>query len=188
LAIDWIVVGLGNPGPRYEGTRHSIGRVVVRLVAERTDARFDNSRFNALFGLGQIGESRLCVALPLRYMNESGAAVGPLARFYKVAPSRVLVIYDDLDLPLGKVRIRAGGGSGGNRGALSVARALGTDGFPRVRVGIGRPPEGWDAADYVLAPFPAADRPIIDAAADTAASAAVLVVTHGVEAAMNMTN
>jgi PTH1 family peptidyl-tRNA hydrolase len=158
------------------------------MVAERTDARLDATRFNALFGLGAIGESRVCVALPLRYMNESGSAVAPLARFYKLPAERVLAVYDDLDLPVGKVRIRAGGGSGGNRGALSVARALGTDEFPRVRVGIGRPPDGWNAADYVLAPFAADERAAIAAASETAASAALYVITHGVDAAMNMTN
>jgi PTH1 family peptidyl-tRNA hydrolase len=185
---EWLVVGLGNPGPRYEGTRHNIGKRVARLVAERTELALDTSRFNTLFGIGSFGGTRFAVVLPLKYMNENGTAVAPLARFYRIPPSRVLAVFDDLDLPLGKVRIRGAGGAGGNRGALSLIRALGTEEFPRVRIGIGRPPEGWDAADYVLAPFAQSERAAAAEAADTAASAILHLLSHGLEAAMNLAN
>ena len=188
MAVEWIVAGLGNPGPRYEGTRHNVGRMVLREIARRHGASLATTRDNALFGFADMAGKRVCLALPLRYMNESGQAIGPLARFYKVPVERVLVLFDDLDLPVGAVRARTGGGSGGNRGAASITHALGTDAYPRVRVGIGRPPPGWDAADYVLSTFSADELPVVEAGIQRAADMVAAVVSDGIGAAMNAFN
>jgi PTH1 family peptidyl-tRNA hydrolase len=186
--VDWLVAGLGNPGPKYEATRHNVGRDAVRRVAERLAVRLDASKFDALYGMGRLDGAKVGLAVALRYMNESGRALVPLAAFFKVPPERFLVIYDDLDLPLGSVRIRQAGGSGGNRGAESVLRSLGTEEFPRIRIGIGRPPPGWDAADYVLSRFRDDERAVIEEALDRAADAALHAVREGIEASMNAFN
>lgn len=162
--------------------------MVLREVARRHGTNLATARENALFGFADMADKRVCLALPLRYMNESGTAIGPLARFYKVPVERVLVLFDDLDLPVGTVRARTGGGSGGNRGAASIAQALGTDAYPRVRVGIGRPPPGWDAADYVLSRFSADELPVVEAGVQRAADVVAAIVADGVAAAMNAFN
>jgi PTH1 family peptidyl-tRNA hydrolase len=186
--VDWLIAGLGNPGPRYEGTRHNVGRMALREIAGRHGTALASTRDHALFGFADIAGSRAVLAIGLRYMNESGQAIAPLARFFKVPAERVLVLFDDLDLPLGRVRVRTGGGSGGNRGAANVATLLGTDDYPRVRIGIGRPPPGWDAADYVLSRFDPSELPTVEEAVKRAADAAEAVVTDGVAAAMNAFN
>lgn len=184
----WLVVGLGNPGPRYAGTRHNIGRAAVEELARRHGVDVGTQRFNARFGLGQVADTRLCLAQPLTYMNLSGQAVAPLARFYQVPPEKVLVVFDDLDLPLGKVRLRSGGGSGGHNGLTSVLASLGTREVPRVRLGIGRPPPGWDAADFVLARFTAQEQAEAANLAEVGADAVEAVVRNGLESAMNAFN
>jgi len=186
--MDWLVVGLGNPGPRYEGTRHNIGREVVLKLAERHGVTLGTVKFNARFALPRWGDRRVCLATPLTYMNESGRAVAPLARFYQVPPARILVVYDDLDLPLGRLRLRAEGGAGGHNGMASLIGSLGTPAFPRLRVGIGRPPAGWDPADHVLARFTAAEREEMDVTVVEATDAVERVVREGVAAAMNAVN
>jgi PTH1 family peptidyl-tRNA hydrolase len=188
VKVEWIVAGLGNPGPRYDGTRHNVGRMVLREVARRYQATLATTRDNALFGFAEISDVRVCLALPLRFMNESGLAIAPLARFFKVPVDRVLVLFDDLDLPVGKVRARTGGGSGGNRGASSIISAFGSDAYPRVRVGISRPPPGWEAADYVLSKFSAEELPLVESAVERAADAVEVIITDGIEAAMNAFN
>ncbi|MFQ5460864.1 MAG: aminoacyl-tRNA hydrolase [Anaerolineae bacterium] len=186
--VDWLVVGLGNPGARYDGTRHSVGREVIRRLSHRHEAPLDTSKFNALFGRGRIGDHRVVLALSLTYMNESGSAIAPLARYFRVPPERLVAVFDDMDLAVGRIRVRPGGGAGGNKGAASLIRDLGTEAFPRVRVGIGRPPAGWDAADWVLSRFSPADREVVDAAVAQAADAVRDIVVLGIEAAMNANN
>jgi len=186
--LEWLIVGLGNPGPRYAGTRHNLGREAVEALAARHGAALDQAKFNARFGRGRIGAVPVALATPLTYMNESGRAVAPLARFFRVPPERLLVAFDDLDLPLGTLRLRAEGGAGGHNGMADVLRALGTTGVPRLRLGIGRPPAGWDPADYVLSRFAAGERAEADALAQAAADAAERVVAQGLEAAMNAVN
>jgi peptidyl-tRNA hydrolase, PTH1 family len=186
--VDWLIVGLGNPGARYEGTRHNVGRAVVEAVALTCGASLDRVKHRARFGRAEVAGARVVLATPTTYMNESGEAVAPLARFYRVAPSAVVLVHDDLDLPLGRLRIRSGGGAGGHNGVASVVRLLGTDAVPRLRVGIGRPPAGWDAADYVLARFSADERPCADEAIGRAVHAIESLVREGVDGAMNAYN
>lgn len=187
-SVEWLLVGLGNPGPRYAATRHNLGRRVIERLAERMAIPLDSSRGNARYGLGRLGERRVCLAIPLTYMNESGQAVGPLARFFKVPPERVLVAYDELDLPLGQLRLRPEGGPGGHRGMRSLIQAMGTSAFPRLRLGIGRPPAAWDPADYVLAAFAPDELPVVEGLLDEGVEALDFAVREGLEAAMNRFN
>jgi len=187
-AVDWLVVGLGNPGDRYAHTRHNVGRDAVVALAARWDVPLDRVRDNARCGQGRLGLLRVLLASPLTYMNESGRAVAPLARFYRLAPGQVLVVCDDLDLPLGVTRLRPGGGAGGHHGLDSLIATFGTDGFPRLRLGIGRPPPGWDAADYVLSRFARAEAPTVAAAIARAGDVVEAALADGIEAAMNRYN
>jgi PTH1 family peptidyl-tRNA hydrolase len=187
-SVDWLIAGLGNPGERYEATRHNLGRWAVLELAARHAIALDALKLRSRFGLGRIEEQRVCLATPTTFMNESGQAVAPLARFYRVPAGRVLLASDDLDLPLGVVRIRPSGGPGGHNGLADVLAALGTEGVPRVRIGIGRPPPGWDAADYVLSRFAADEAAVAAEAADAASRAIESVLRDGLPAAMNRYN
>jgi PTH1 family peptidyl-tRNA hydrolase len=184
----WLAAGLGNPGERYVATRHNVGREVVHEVARRLRITVGQSKFDTLFGRGDTDGHRLWVAQSLKYMNECGPGFAALGRFYKIHAQHTIAVYDELDLPTGTIRVRARGGSGGHRGVGSLARALGTEDFPRVRVGIGRPPEGWDAADYVLGRFTDDERAVIALAVERAADAVLAILAHGVDAAMNAFN
>ncbi len=187
-AMDWLVVGLGNPGPRYADTRHNAGRMAVEHLARRHAVALDSVKFNARFGQLRLDAVRALVALPQTYMNESGQAVAPLARFYQLRPERILAVYDDLDLPPGRLRLRAEGGAGGHNGVASLIRALGTPAFPRLRLGIGRPPPGWQGVDYVLGRFTADEHGVVDASLPIAADAIECVLREGIVAAMNNFN
>jgi PTH1 family peptidyl-tRNA hydrolase len=187
-SVEWLVAGLGNPGPRYEDTRHNMGRrALLRLAAARGVA-LDQIRMRCRLGSWHRDSSRVVLATPTTYMNESGQAIGPLARFFKLPPERVLLVYDDIDLPLGTLRVRAAGGAGGHNGVASVLAALGSAEVPRVRLGIGRPPPGWDPADYVLARFLEAELPAAEELADRAVEAVEAVLTDGLDSAMNRYN
>lgn len=188
VAMDWLIVGLGNPGPRYAGTRHNIGRDVVEVLAARLEVPLAAAKFQARFGAGRIAAAKFGLAVPISYMNESGRAVGDLVRFHKLDPSRLVLVYDDLDLPLGRLRIRPDGGAGGHNGVASVIDRLGTQAFPRLRIGIGRPPAGWDAADYVLARFGTEERASLPVLCEQAADALTEIVRDGLQAAMNRWN
>ncbi|MGH2447504.1 MAG: aminoacyl-tRNA hydrolase [Chloroflexota bacterium] len=181
-----LVVGLGNPGGKYEATRHNIGWTVVEELGRRHDLRFKGSRQRADVARGTIGGRPVLLALPLTYMNESGLAVSRLLQYYKIPLERLLVVADDLDLPFGTLRTRPGGSSGGQRGIESIIRELGTDQFARLRLGIGRPP--GDTINYVLGRFPpneARDLPAIVRVADDAIES---VLWRGVKPAMNEFN
>jgi len=156
-----IVVGLGNPGPRYEDNRHNIGFRAVEAVAEAYALTFSRTEHNARTAHGHIEGQRVILAQPQTWMNDSGKAVGPLARFYKVDPEDLLVIYDDLDIPLGTVRFRSEGSSGGHRGLQSIMQLMGTEAIPRLRLGIGRPPGRMDPAAYVLQDFSAEETQLV---------------------------
>jgi PTH1 family peptidyl-tRNA hydrolase len=155
--MDWLILGLGNPGPRYAHTRHNIGRDLVEAAGARWGIALGTARFNARVGTGRVGDAQVCLGLPLTFMNLSGEAAGALARFYKLPPAQVLAVYDEMDLPLGAMRLRAGGSAGGHNGMKSLIQHLGSQDFPRLRLGIGRPPVGWDAADYVLSRLAASE-------------------------------
>ncbi len=192
-----LVVGLGNPGKEYANTRHNVGaRVLETVRGELAGAGggFDdfrrNDEFRAAVSEGRLGGTKVVLMLPQTYMNESGAAVQPAARFWKVEPAEVLVVYDDKDLPLGKLRIRAGGSAGGHNGMRSVIERMGTEDLPRLRVGIGASGGSRiaDAAKFVLGKFAPGERDKIAAAEKRAAEAVGAILKDGLEAAMNKYN
>ncbi|MBU3685998.1 MAG: aminoacyl-tRNA hydrolase [Mycobacteriaceae bacterium] len=186
MAEPLLVVGLGNPGPQYAKTRHNVGFMVADLLADRIGAAFKvHKRSGADVVTGRLAHRPVVLAKPRCFMNESGRQVGPLAKFYSVNPADVLVIHDDLDLDFGLIRLKTGGGEGGHNGLRSVATALGTKDFQRVRMGIGRPPGRKDPAAFVLEPFTAAERAQVPTICEQAADATELLIDLGLEAAQN---
>ncbi len=187
MAEPLLVIGLGNPGPQYEKTRHNIGFVVADVLAARLGGSFKvHKRSGAEIITGRLGNRPVVVAKPRTFMNESGRHVGPLAKFYSVSPADVIVIHDELDIDFGKIRLKLGGGEGGHNGLRSVANALGTKDFQRVRIGIGRPPGRKDPADFVLENFSAAERKELPAICEQAADAIELLIETGLESAQNL--
>jgi PTH1 family peptidyl-tRNA hydrolase len=182
-----LIVGLGNPGPRYRRTRHNLGFRVVDLLAERWGIHVGGRRHEAESGVGEIAGVSVMLAKPQTYMNLSGGAVAKLRRVRRLEVEDIIAVYDDLDLALGRVRIRGGGGPGGHNGVVSLIAALGRE-FPRVRIGIGRPPGGEDPAEYVLAPFTAAEVEPIERAIVRAADGVETLLTEGLERAMGTFN
>jgi len=183
-----ILVGLGNPGRRYQGTRHNIGFAVADEVARRRQAVFESGRGDALTARCGRGPDSVLVVKPLTMMNLSGAAVAAVAGFYKVDPAAILVAADDVNLPLGRLRLRARGTAGGHNGFKSIIECLGTEAFPRVRVGVGRGDPRRDLADHVLARFDDDERDEVDRAIARAADAVETFLAEGIEAAMNRYN
>ena len=182
-----MIVGLGNPGVRYEQTRHNVGCWCVDRLAEEWRADRERRRFRALVQEASMGAYRLVLVKPQTYMNDSGDAVGPAARWFKVPPNRLLVIHDDLDLPVGRVRFRQGGSSGGHRGVASIMEHLGSDGFLRLRIGIGRPPSD-EAVDYVLSRFSREEQAVVDRILGAASAMVRCVLEEGIAEAMNRYN
>ncbi|SEA90906.1 MULTISPECIES: aminoacyl-tRNA hydrolase [unclassified Mycobacterium] len=186
MAEPLLVVGLGNPGPRYETTRHNVGFLVADILAERIGAGFKvHKKSGAEVTTGRLGGRSVVLAKPRTYMNESGRHVGPLAKFYSIAPADVVVLHDELDIDFGRIRLKFGGGEGGHNGLKSVASALGTKDFQRVRIGVGRPPGRQDPAAFVLENFNSRERPELGTILEQAADATELLLQHGVEAAQN---
>ncbi len=178
----FLVVGLGNPGPRYAATRHNAGFMVADLLGERIGAKFKSHRANVDLIEGRLAGASVVLAKPRSFMNESGGPVVNAARFFKVAPEQVIVIHDDLDLPFGTLKLKRGGGDGGHNGLKSITSALGSKDYVRVRLGIGRPPGRQDPADFVLREFGAAERRDLPVDVDRAADAVEMVVSDGLEA------
>ncbi len=188
-----MVVGLGNPGPDYAANRHNVGFQVADLFATGHGLRFDKFQKRGRVALGTLTlpggwTGRVLVVKPMTYMNASGEAVAALAAFYKIAPADILVVSDDLDLPVGKLRLRPGGGAGGQQGMKSLIQCLRTEEFPRLRVGIGRPPGQMDPADYVLQDFSAGQEVEMAFVRPQAAEAIEVWLAQGLEAAMNQFN
>ncbi|HEY7294631.1 MAG TPA: aminoacyl-tRNA hydrolase [Dehalococcoidia bacterium] len=190
-----LIVGLGNPGAAYAGTRHNVGFWVINRLSKRLGIPVEKHNRTASVGEGTFCGHRLVLAKPRTFMNDSGNAIRELLRKYKLPAGGMLLIYDELDLPLGRVRVRETGGSGGQKGMKSILAAAGTQEFPRIRIGIGRPVVGdqpsWDpehVANWVLGNPPAEQRRLLEAAADTAADAAVCCLEEGMQAAMNRFN
>ncbi|MCA1307478.1 aminoacyl-tRNA hydrolase [Microbacterium esteraromaticum] len=185
MASTWLIVGLGNPGPRYAPTRHNIGQMVLDELADRRGERFREHKAGARVVETWLrpGGDKLVLAKPNSYMNTSGTPVAALARFYSVDPERVLVIHDELDIPFDSIRMKTGGGHGGHNGVRDVARALGTADFPRVRAGIGRPPGRQDPADWVLAPFGTVEQKTLPIFLSDLADAVEQLVDEGLLAA-----
>jgi PTH1 family peptidyl-tRNA hydrolase len=182
-----LIVGLGNPGPRHAQNRHNVGYQCLERLAQRHGLPLGRIMFQASVTSGHIAGIKTVLARPLTFMNLSGQAVRPLLRWYRIALADLLVIYDDLDLPLGKIRLRHQGGSGGHKGMRSVIEALGTEAFPRLRVGIGRPVHG-EPPDHVLSDFTLDERIVMDGALDQAVAAVETFIAAGIRAAMNSYN
>jgi PTH1 family peptidyl-tRNA hydrolase len=182
-----LIVGLGNPGRKYASNRHNVGFQCLDRLAEAWDLSFSRRKHKALLAQGEIAGLEVILAKPQTFMNLSGEAVERLAHFYQVTPENILVIYDDLDLPVGKIRLRPEGGSGGHKGTKSIIEHLGTNGFCRLRVGIGRPPHG-DPVDYVLGDFTPDERIAIDEARERVVFAVELWLAEGIVVAMNRYN
>lgn len=185
---DLLVVGLGNPGDEYARTRHNVGFEVVDLLAQRHGGRLRKAKERALADEVRVGGRRLALARPLTYMNDSGAAVQGLARRHGVEPDRLVIVHDELDLPVGVLRVKAGGGLAGHNGLRSIKAHLHSDAFVRVRLGVGKPVSKERGADHVLSAFSKRERTEIDVVVEKAADAVECIVNEGVDVAMNRFN
>ena len=187
--VNWIVVGLGNPGRSYASTRHNMGFLAMDGLADKEGFQFTKLRFRAWTALWRRGGEQVLVMKPQTYMNLSGEAVGEAARFYKVPADHVLVISDDISLPAGRLRIRGGGSAGGHNGLKNIIAHLGTDQFPRIKIGVGIPQqEGYDTVDWVTGKPSAEDEKVLITALDRAVEAIPYLMDNGVEKAMNRFN
>ena len=188
-SVSWLVVFLGNPGPRYEGTRHNAGFMAADAFARKHGLDITKLRFRALTASCRIGDATVLLMKPQTYMNLSGEAVGQAARFYKIPPEHVLVVSDDISLPVGGMRIRPNGSAGGHNGLKSIISVLGTDAFPRIRLGVGSPPHpDYDMADWVLSAFHDQDAVVMRETAGRAAEAVECCIVQGLEKAMSLYN
>jgi PTH1 family peptidyl-tRNA hydrolase len=187
--VDWLIVGLGNPGEQYENTRHNVGFLVVDQLAEGLNIPVQKLKFKALTNTARLGGQKVLLMKPVTYMNLSGEAVRQAADFYKVPADHVLVLSDDTALPLGKLRIRKGGSAGGHNGLKNIIQHLGTDQFPRLRVGVGEKPHpDYDMADWVLGKLQGEDKKTMDAAVERAAQAVECILSQGLDKGMNQYN
>lgn len=182
-----LVVGLGNPGTRYAATRHNVGFRVVERLASRAGTTVEKKQFGALVGETSVDHKKVVLAMPQQFMNLSGQPTVSLAGYYKVEPSDVVVVHDDMDLPLGRLRVRVGGGHGGHNGVKDIQRACGAA-FVRVRLGVGRPPPEWNPADFVLSAFSSGESTEVEGLLENAANAVESLVRDGVAATMNKFN
>ncbi|MEN6314979.1 MAG: aminoacyl-tRNA hydrolase [Clostridiaceae bacterium] len=183
-----IIVGLGNPGNKYENTRHNVGFRTIDYISGKYGVKVDRLRHKALTGDGAIKGERVLLVKPQTFMNLSGESVRDIMEWYKVPLENLIVIYDDADLPAGTIRVRPKGSSGTHNGMKSIIYQLQSDDFPRIRIGIGKAPEGWDLADYVLGRFSSEESAVIMQSIGRASDAAVAVMTGGVASAMNQYN
>ncbi len=187
--VEWLIVGLGNPGDKYEATRHNVGFMVVDELAERARTPVQKLKFRALTNTAQVGDAKALLMKPVTYMNLSGEAVRQAADFYKVPPERVLVISDDVSLPVGKLRLRRGGSAGGHNGLKNIILHLGSDQFPRVKIGVGEKPHpDYDMAEWVLSRFIGEDKRTMDEAIKRAADSVECCIREGMDRAMNRFN
>ncbi len=187
--VSWLLVFLGNPGPRYRGTRHNAGFRAAELLEERDGLKIDRLRFRALTARCELGGASVLLMKPQTYMNLSGEAVQAAMRFYKVPLDHVIVISDEVSLPAGKLRVRRSGSAGGHNGLRDIIEKCGGEGFPRIRVGVGSPPvQDYDMKDWVLGALRDADAEAVDDAAGRALDAAEMLISQGVDAAMNRYN
>lgn len=184
----FVIAGLGNPGPKYEGTKHNVGFDVVDRLGKKYNIEINKFKHKALVGDGMIDGRRVLLVKPQTFMNLSGESIREIVNFYKIPQDHFVVIYDDTSLPVSGVRIREKGSHGGHNGIRNIIAQMGTDEFCRIKVGIGEKPNGWDLADYVLAKFDKDDLPMIEQGADKAVNAVELILTRGIMDAMNRIN
>ena len=184
----WAVVGLGNPGRHYSGTRHNAGSRFVRRMAKMWKIRLKKRRFSSKIGEIERKSEKIMLAIPQNYMNNSGVAVKQILAGRNIRPEKLLIVYDDLDIPLGEIRIRKGGGPGTHKGMASIVREIETTEFPRMRLGIGPLPDGEDAVDYVLSSFEKKESPLLEDGLTKAREALEMILVGSVEEAMNTFN
>lgn len=185
----WLIVGLGNPGKEYVHTRHNCGFLAIDLLAQKLGCKIDKSKFQGLYGQTVYQGSKLFLLKPMTYMNLSGRSVLQLSAYYNIPPERIIVLFDDISLPPGRLRIRGDGSAGGHNGIKSIIQELGSQDFPRVKIGVGaKPNPQQDLADWVLSGFNASEKKALDAALDKAAEAALCVMEKGVSEAANRYN
>ena len=180
----YLIVGLGNPGSKYAHTRHNVGFDVLDALSKKLNVSISRERDNALIGECFVGGQKVILALPQTYMNLSGEAVMPLANYFKIPPENLLVVYDDIDLPQGHIRIRKNGSAGTHNGMRSIVGLLGYENFPRLRVGVGQKREGYELADWVLGHYIGEEQEVADKAFELAADAIVDYIENGIESAM----
>ena len=184
--FDMMGVGLGNPGLQYEETRHNIGFMAMDALCKKYECECKKMKFSAYVGDAVIGNKRVLLLKPLTYMNNSGSAVGEAARFYKIAPENILVMFDDISLEPGTVRIRRKGSAGGHNGIKDIIEVLGSDNFPRIKLGVGaKPHPDYDLKDWVLGKFKAEDKEKVEASLETAVKAVNELLSRGIDSAMN---
>jgi PTH1 family peptidyl-tRNA hydrolase len=187
-AVEWVIVGLGNPGPTYRESRHNAGFWVVERLAHRAGARWATDRSGALVTRARVAGRQVFLAQPQGYMNRSGGPTQALLHYYRIPPEQLIVVHDDMDLPVGWLRVKRGGGHGGHNGLRSIHQALGTPDYLRVKVGIGRPRAGQEAIGHVLGRVAPDERALLEAACDRAAEAVETILADGVTTAMNRFN
>ena len=187
-AVDWLIVGLGNPGQKYEHTRHNMGFLTVDLLAEKLGVKLNKVKFKAAYNIVKFAGCKCLVMKPQTYMNLSGEAVREAAQFYKIPAERVLVIYDDVSLPVGKLRVRPNGSAGGHNGIKNIIAHLGTQEFPRVKIGVAAPGEEGDMVDWVIGVPSQAERKILAESFEKAIEAAECIISDGCQKAMNRFN
>lgn len=185
-AFGWLIVGLGNPGIQYEGTRHNAGFMAADKLAELYNADFNKNRHNAVYGECKIGQSRVLIAKPQTFMNLSGRAVTELCSFYKIPYDKVIIMFDDISLDVGKIRIRRKGSHGGHNGMRDITELAGTEDIKRIKIGVGKKPRpDYDLKDWVLGKIPDGQKAELNTALDNAAKAAAETVINGIDSAMN---
>ena len=188
-AVDWLVVGLGNPGREYERTRHNVGYRAAELLAQQAGVKLDRARFRGLCRTAELAGQKVLLLKPETYMNASGESVQLAAMFFKVPISRILVLSDDISLPVGKIRVRAEGSAGGHNGLRSVISRLGSQEFPRIRIGVGaKPHPDYDLADWVLSNFSAEEEKTLEPAVENAAAAVLELIRNGPQSAASRFN
>ena len=188
-AVDWLVVGLGNPGQKYANTRHNMGFLTVDLLAEKAGVKLNKVKFKSAYNILNFAGCKCLVMKPQTYMNLSGESVGAAARFYKIPPEHILVVSDDIDLPVGKLRLRAFGSAGGHNGLKNIIQHLGSDRFPRIKVGVGSPKQaGYEVVDWVIGMPMGEEQKILLDALDRASQAIPAVIAQGMDKAMNRFN
>lgn len=183
-----IIIGLGNPTDKYQATRHNVGWDAITRLSDDYRIPLDFKKHKAICGKGYIEGEKVILAQPMTYMNLSGESVRELVDFYKVTPEEIIVIYDDISLDVGQLRLRKKGSAGGHNGMKSIISHLGTDEFPRIKVGVGDKPKGWDLADYVLSRFQGEEQAAIREALGDTSDACKMIITSGMDAAMNQYN
>lgn len=184
----YLIAGLGNPTREYEKTRHNVGFEAIDILADKAGTTVTEKKHKALYGKGYIGGQKVILAKPQTYMNLSGESIREIADFYKIEPENIIILCDDINLSEGQLRIRLNGSAGGHNGLKNIISHLGTQEFPRIRIGVGEKPRGMDLADYVLGRFPKEQQAVMEEAYRDAAEAACMMIEDGADAAMNHYN